>query len=73
MEGLIPLSRMVAGGRVFGEEGKGLPLMPLSFAITDLEMFPRMMTAEEAEYHSVKHISKTPQDNPGYQNRRKSV
>lgn len=25
MEGLFPLIRMAAGGRVFGEEGKGLP------------------------------------------------
>ena len=25
MEGLFPLSPMVAGGRVFGKEGKGLP------------------------------------------------
>jgi hypothetical protein len=25
MEGLFPLNRMVAGGRIFGREGKGLP------------------------------------------------
>jgi hypothetical protein len=30
MEGLFPLSRMAAGGRVFGEEGKGLPSTPFN-------------------------------------------
>ena len=37
MEGLFPLSRMVAGGGVFGEEGNVLP--STSSMITEMEMF----------------------------------
>ena len=39
MEGLFPLSRMVAGGGVFGEEGKVLP--STSSMITGMDMLPR--------------------------------
>jgi hypothetical protein len=38
MEGLFPLSRMVAGGGVFGEEGNVLP--STSSMITRMEMLP---------------------------------
>lgn len=33
MEGPFPLSRMAEGGRVFGEEEKGLPSMPFPIGI----------------------------------------
>jgi hypothetical protein len=36
MEGFFPLSRMAAGGRIFGEEGNTLP--STSSMITGLEM-----------------------------------
>jgi hypothetical protein len=40
MEGLFPLSRMVACGRISGEEGNALPL---TFSmITGMEMLPRL-------------------------------
>jgi hypothetical protein len=39
MEGLFPLSRMAAGGRVFGEKGNVLPSTPSM--ITGMEMLPQ--------------------------------
>jgi hypothetical protein len=38
MEGLFPLSRMAAGGRIFGEEGNVIPTT--SSRVTGVEMIP---------------------------------
>jgi hypothetical protein len=41
MEGLFPLSRMAAGGRVFGEEGNVPP--STSSMITEMEMLQNIL------------------------------
>ena len=47
MERLFPLSRMVAGGRAFGEEGNVPP--STSSMITGMEMLPHFSARTEAE------------------------